>query len=240
MFSSYLIIILILLICSSVSVWLGKLTTMAGIAGCIVGLLIYTGAGYTGIAMLGTFFILGTSATAIGHSRKQRLGLAEQNKGRRTTAQVFANAGIASLLALLMIVMPGNSELLRLMIAGSLASATADTLSSELGNVYGKVFYNIITFRKDRRGLDGVVSAEGTAAGVFGSTAISLVYATGSGHTMQIIFIVIAGTLGNLFDSVLGATLERKHYVNNNVVNFLNTAIAALIICCIYLIANAS
>jgi uncharacterized membrane protein len=41
--------------------------------------------------------------------------------------------------------------------------------------------------------------------------------------------VIISGTAGNLFDSVLGATLERKGYIKNNLVNFLNTVFAALV-----------
>jgi uncharacterized membrane protein len=41
--------------------------------------------------------------------------------------------------------------------------------------------------------------------------------------------IVFAGVMGNLADSVLGAALERRHYIGNDTVNFLNTLFAALV-----------
>ena len=238
MLSNYWIIITILLIGSIVSVFAVKLTVLAGVTGFIVGLLIFIGAGYPGIAMLAAFFLLGTLATSWGMGRKQRLGLAEKNKGKRTAGQVIANAGVAAITGLLVIAIPTSADLFRLMLAASLASATADTLSSELGNIYGKRYYNIITFKQETRGLDGAVSLEGTTIGIFGSLCIALIYAIGFRTTTQILSVVIAGTIGNLFDSVLGATLERKRCLNNNAVNFLNTAIAALTACFFSLLTN--
>lgn len=230
MFSNYWLIISILFICAILSVKAKKLTATAGLTGFITGLLVFAGAAYTGISMVAAFFLLGTSATSWGIRYKQGLGLAEKNKGKRTAGQVIANAGVAAILGLLAAAIPEYAELFRLMMAASLASATADTLSSELGNIYGKKFYNIITFKNDRRGLDGVVSIEGTLTGIAGSICIAIVYAIGFGLNSSFLLIVIAGTTGNLFDSFLGATLERKNYVGNNAVNFLNTAIAAFVI----------
>jgi uncharacterized protein (TIGR00297 family) len=115
------------------------------------------------------------------------------------------------------------------MIAGSFSAATADTLSSELGNLYGKNYYNIINFKKDRQGLDGVISLEGTLCGVGGSILIAFVYSLSTNFSFDFIAIIIAGTIGNIADSVLGATLERKKLLNNNAVNFINTAVGAAV-----------
>ncbi len=181
---------------------------------------IYLGAGYTGLAMLGIFFILGSSATSYKVKLKQNLGLAEINKGRRTASQALANAGMAALMGIFAWVYPAQASGFRLMLAAGFAAATADTLSSELGNIYGRRFYNIRTWQKDTRGLDGVVSLEGTAFGIAGSIIISLVYAAGFGWSKQVYWIILAGTAGNIFDSWLGATLERRGYLSNDVVNF--------------------
>ncbi len=73
-------------------------------------------------------------------SAKQKVGLAEKNKGRRTAGQVIANAGVAAILGILAMFYPAKVNLFRLMTAAAIASAAADTLSSELGNIYGKTF----------------------------------------------------------------------------------------------------
>jgi uncharacterized protein (TIGR00297 family) len=114
--------------------------------------------------------------------------------------------------------------------AGAFSSATADTLSSELGTVYGKKFYNILTFQKDKKGLDGVVSFEGTGIGIAGSAVMATIYCLGAGWSLAFLWIVIAGTIGNLCDSVLGATVERRQIIGNDVVNFLNTLIGAMVL----------
>jgi uncharacterized protein (TIGR00297 family) len=149
---------------------------------------------------------------------------------------VLANAGIGGIAGLLVLLYPQLTHLLALMMAASFASATADTLSSELGTVYGKRFYNIISLKPDQRGLDGVISLEGTLTGIAGSCVIAIIYAIGFGWDLNLIWIVVAGTIGNLSDSVMGSLLERKHYIGNNTVNFLNTLIAALVMLLLYFI----
>ncbi|MDJ1472399.1 DUF92 domain-containing protein [Xanthocytophaga flava] len=234
----YILVLLILLTGITLSIKAQKLTTPAAITGGLLGFLVFLGAGFPGLIMMASFFVMGTLATSWRSAYKASMGLAEENKGRRKASQVIANAGVGGILGLLNWLFPYQSELFQLMLAASFASASSDTLSSELGNVYGKRFYNVISFKPDNRGLDGVVSLEGTLLGMLGSCIIAGIYGLGFGWTWNLVWIVIAGTVGNLSDSVLGATMERKQYLSNDAVNFLNTLIGASTAMLIYSIVS--
>lgn len=227
--TDYWILWLIVLAGVLLSIQFKKLTPVAAATGGLVSVCVFAGAGYTGIWVMAAFFVTGVLVTAWKLETKQRNGLAETDKGRRRAGQVLANAGAPALIGILAYSHILNETTAPLLIAACFASATADTVSSELGNVYGKRFYNILSFRKDQRGLNGVISVEGTLFGLAGSTLIALIYAVGFGWSRQLIIIILAGTAGNLMDSILGGTMERKHYLNNNAVNFLNTCFAAMI-----------
>ena len=233
----YLIVISVLGAGMYLSVRANKLTLSAALVGGLVGFLVFLGGGFAGLSMLATFFVLGTLATSHQLTYKVTQGLAEQNKGKRKASQVLANGGIAALAGLLAWGFPQKAELFRLMLAASLASATSDTLSSELGNVYGRRFYNVLTFQPDQKGLDGVISLEGTLWGLAGACVIALLYALGFGWSLHLLWIVAGATVGNLSDSVLGVTLERKHRLSNDVVNLLNTLIGALAVLPFYYLA---
>ena len=225
----YWIVIGCLLVGMFMSVRARKLNVTGALTGGVLGFAIFLGAGLPGLVMLGTFFIVGSVATSWKLTDKIAAGLAEANKGRRTAFQVMANAGVAGLAGLLAWLYPGQADLFQLMLAASFASATADTCASELGNVYGRHFYNILTWRRDTRGLDGVISLEGTLLGFLGSCLIGGIYALGWGWDWPVVWILLAGTIGNLVDSILGGSLERSGYLKNDAVNFLNTFVAALV-----------
>ena len=236
-FISQYFIYAILLAGAALSTKMQKLTVTGGIMGFIVSVLIFNGAGYTGLAMLALFFIAGSAATGWQAGKKQSTGMTEANSQRRTAAQVVANGGAAAILGGAAWLYPASAHLLQPAIAGSLAAATADTLSSELGTLYGRRFYDIVTFKSAKGGADGVVSIEGTLIGVLGAVAIATVYAIGLGYNNLVWIILFAGVTGNLIDSVLGATLERTHLIGNNTVNFLNTctgSIICLLVSCIF------
>lgn len=224
--SPYLPLVLLLLLAVMVlSVKARKLTLAAAFMALAIGLSVLQAAQLKGVAMLMAFF--GLSVLATSHKKNLKIKLNSENKDHtgRNTGQVIANGGIAGLMGLLAIIDPVHSASYQLMMAASLASALSDTLSSELGMVYGRHYYNIVSLKKDENGKDGVVSLEGTFIGAAGALIIALIY---SGFSKQIWVILAAGIFGNLCDSILGATLEQKQLIGNNTVNFLNTLIAAL------------
>ena len=205
----------------------GKLTLAGTLTAGLVALAIFAGARFTGIGMLAAFFGLSVLATSYRKTEKDRFNHNITHPEKRNTGQVLANGSVACILGLLMYIVRDMASLFSVLMAAALASATADTLSSELGTVFGKRFYNIITLKKDTAGLDGVVSLEGTLIGVAGALAIAVIYALFFGWGISLLLIIAAGFTGNLVDSVLGAWLERRGLIGNNVVNFLNTAVGA-------------
>jgi uncharacterized protein (TIGR00297 family) len=206
-----------------------KLTVAGAVTAAIISVAIFTGTGFPGIILLACFFIAATFATSWRFDKKSTLGLSEKDHGRRDSFQVLANGGMAGLLGFAAAFLPAYNYLILIILASSLSSATADTISSELGSVYGKKFVNILTFRADRRGENGVVSLEGFLFGILGSSIIALAFGLSAGFELKpILIIIISGTIGNVVDSILGATLERTGKIKNDGVNFLNTFCASL------------
>ena len=226
---SYIFLAIFLFIGVVESIRHRKLTTGGAVTGGLIGFCIFIAAGWFGIMMLAAFFLLGTLATSWKRKQKSIAGMAQDRGGQRNFGQVVANGGVAGVLGAMALFLPQQKDALAFLIAGSFSAAIADTLSSELGTVYGKHFYNIATWKSDRKGLDGVVSLEGFLLGVLGSTIIAIIYTIGFGWSNRLIWIVVAGTAGNLVDSILGATLERNGIIRNDAVNFVNTLTGALV-----------
>ncbi|RYF99549.1 MAG: DUF92 domain-containing protein, partial [Chitinophagaceae bacterium] len=199
--NDYFLLAAILIVGMSYSILAKKLTVAAAIIGGILATVIFAAAGYPGIAMMSAFFLLASAASGWKQSFKQEF-TNPQDKAARKSFQVVANTGLPVIAGLIIIIIPGLTELMLLAMAAGFASATADTLSSELGTVYGRRFLNIITFQPEKRGLDGVVSLEGILIGILGSCIIASIFSSGFGWNRNFFLIVIAGTAGNLLDSV--------------------------------------
>ncbi len=170
-------------------------------------------------------FVLTVAATRAGYHRKQQLGTAEE-PGGRSGSQVLANLAVATSAALLATYV--HKPLLMFGCAGALAEAAADTISSEMGQALGSEPVLITSIRPVPVGTNGGVSGPGTLAGIAAAAIVAgvtvLVHAVpGYGFAIA----AIAGIAGMLFDSVLGATLERARALNNDQVNFSSTLFAA-------------
>ena len=203
----------------------------------------------TGLVPVLAVLLLTGLATRFGHRHKVRLGTAEKKHGRGA-AQVAANVGLAAVLidptvqSALATVYVNNAVstacFLTLGLA-ALAEAAADTVSSELGQVIGGTPRMLTTLRKVEPGTDGGVTLAGTAAGM-AAAAIVAFAGTLALHGGPLTFALswAAAVFGLLFDSLLGATLERNGWLNNDAVNFLSTASAAAFAMIILLLTHAT
>ena len=164
-------------------------------------------------------FLLTYIATKIGRAQKDRLGTSESRRGRNA-AQVAANLGIAALAASLIGILEGEHSpaLAGLLATAALAEAAADTVSSEIGQVFGGQPRMLTTFRKVEPGTDGAITLVGTLAGILAAAtvaAISCLAASAiTAHPWDWLFFTVAlaaAVFGLLFDSLLGATLEPRN-----------------------------
>ncbi|MAF10163.1 hypothetical protein CMK11_06890 [Candidatus Poribacteria bacterium] len=189
-------------------------------AGVCVGTAVYVGVGWRGFLCLATFFVIGTLATRVGRVDKAP-------HGARTVRHVLANGAVPAGCALAALLFPNHVEALSGAFAGALAAATADTLSSEIGQVYGGAPYLLTTLRRVPVGENGGVTVVGTGAGLAGAAVLAIV-AVSLGVANSMAAVVVAGAVGNVADSALGATLERRGVMSNAGVNVACTVAGAV------------
>lgn len=210
--------------------------TKSGVAGAILtGTAIFGFGGWTWGIVLIAFFV---SSTALSHFRRaDKVPMSEKfAKGeRRDLAQTLANGGFGALLAIAVLVfvdLPGQPRqgnllyvYLTLAYFGAMASANADTWATELGVLSQTPPRLITTGRPVAPGTSGGITAYGTLAALAGSAFIGLtaflliqvaaVATTGSLllSDLPVLWIAsLAGLVGSLFDSLLGATIQAMYW----------------------------
>jgi len=199
------------------------------LAGILLGTAIWAFVGWQGFALLFAFVALGTAATRVGYEEKARRRLAQERGGRRGARNAFAKVTVPALAALLAAT-TGRFELFALAMAGALATAAADTCSSEIGQLYGRRAILLTTLRPVPRGTGGAVSLEGTAAGLAAALAIAaLGAALGLFAWTAAPWVALAAVVANALESVAGATLEERGLLDNDGVNFLSSLAGALV-----------
>jgi uncharacterized protein (TIGR00297 family) len=208
--------------------YLSSTVTVSGaICGAALGIAIVVTAGWGGWALLLATFALAVITSRLGLRRKTLLGIAEGRGGRRGAGNAFANTGVAAAAAALgaLSYAPQPADVA---FVAALAAGGSDTVASEIGKVWGRRTFLISTFRQVPPGTSGAVSAEGTAAGLLGALALGAFgVACGLVPAWTLPAVVAGATVGSVAESVMGATLEGPGVLNNDVLNFLNTAIAA-------------
>jgi uncharacterized protein (TIGR00297 family) len=206
----------------------GRTVTMPGaICGAAIGTIIAITAGWGGWGLLLATFMLAVVSSRLGLRKKTLLGIAEARGGRRGAGNAIANTGVAAAAAILGALTYAH-DAGRVAFVAALAAGGSDTVASEIGKAWGRRTILVPTLAPVPPGTSGAVSAEGTAAGLIAALALAaLGSAFGLVPFTMAPAIVVAATIGSFAESVLGATLEGPGIVNNDVLNFVNTAIAA-------------
>ena len=181
------------------------------------------------------FFFLGGLFTRYKYEFKKSRGIAESKGGVRGYKNVFSNSLAALALAVGVKVFPSYAMLLLPAYLGSIATATGDTLASEIGQTWKGEPIMITTFKKVRPGTDGGVTTLGEFAAFAGAGTIALLSLMFWKNDMGLAFAVLAGGfIGTNIDSLFGATLQQKGYLSNNGVNLFATISGAIVSAILY------
>jgi uncharacterized protein (TIGR00297 family) len=199
------------------------------IVGAVIGIAIFVSLGWQGWVLLLVTFLAASTASRTGLARKQALGIAEAREGRRGPGNAIANTGVAAIAAVLA-GLDVHPRAATFAFVAALAAAGSDTIASEIGKAYGRRTFLLTTFGRVPPGTSGALSVEGTIAGLLGAALLGgVAIALGLLAASSLLLVVVSATIGSLVESWLGATLEEPGILNNDVLNFINTTVAAAV-----------
>jgi uncharacterized protein (TIGR00297 family) len=217
---------------------LNLVTRSGAILGFVLGVAVYVGGGYKTFLILIAFFLLGSAATRMGYAKKLARGTAESRGGARSWREAAANSVVGAFFAILAVTTPYAAASLVALVA-AFAEAAGDTVSSEIGQWISERAYRMTTFEPVPAGESGGVSIAGTLAGLAAAALVVLLgYALGlcgppddSTHSAKFGAGIALGAsiAGNILDSLLGDTLERRKLLPNDLVNFAGTSFAGAV-----------
>ena len=194
--------------------WRQALSASGVLGAFVTGSLIFGLGGWEWGLLLIVFF-LSSSALSFYRAREKAQVAEKFSKGhRRDLVQALANAGVATVLAILSRFW--SNRLWPIACAGAFAAVNADTWATELGVLAPRLPRLITSGRAVEVGTSGAISGVGTLAALGGALFIALFGAgaaliEGGGARVAgalLLAATVGGLAGSLVDSLLGATVQ--------------------------------
>lgn len=176
---------------------------------------LFTGSMYF-IAFL-MFMSIGSLASKYKSKIKEKKGVIQTTRG---LGNVLGNGLIPFLFILVEIITQRHIFLAGFF--GSIATANADTLASEIGMLSNKKPRLITNLKKVEHGTNGAISLLGELSAFGGALLISIIPLMYLNNYAIIVSVssLLAGFIGSNFDSLIGAVVERRGLIGNNETNF--------------------
>jgi uncharacterized protein (TIGR00297 family) len=227
------------------------------IAGIIIGTIVLAGGGWSWLIIIMSFFTISAISTHLKYEYKRKMGFSQEKGGARGWRNTVANGSIAACTSF--VALYSSNPLLTAAFIGSVATSTADTLSTEIGLLSRRRPRLITTFRKVGAGTSGGVSLLGEIMLIGGSIMIGGLSFLLNVSTVSLTWIItislISGLIGSTVDSLLGATVQGMYrcvvcgtvtetnihherpaakikglaLIENNIVNLISTGVGALV-----------
>lgn len=243
----------------------GSLAKSGVIGALIVGTLTFGFGGWQWGVLLAVFFVSSSLLSHFKEPEKRRAAEKFDKGSRRDLGQTLANGGLGAGVALLSALFP--AAIWFPMFVGIMATVTADTWATELGTLSKRPPRLITSGRVVEVGTSGGVSLLGTAVSLLGGLLIGLVASLlwpELSVWAGVLIGALSGLAGSLFDSFLGATVQRIYYcevcateterrrhkcghearplrgwswLNNDLVNLLASAFGGLVAPALWLLA---
>ncbi|HXW94974.1 MAG TPA: DUF92 domain-containing protein [Nitrososphaerales archaeon] len=196
------------------AVLLNTIDARGFLASTTVGFAVMYGGGISWFVIVAVFFSLGVVFTLYKYGYKRRLGSAQGKGGARNWPHILANGGLASIAAIWNLGNPGIVP--AAIFLGAVSTSAADTVATELGLLsHSQPMLISHPSRAVPPGTSGGVTALGFVGATFASIVIGIM-ALALGilpHPYLILPVcVVGGVFGATFDSLVGATVQRKGY----------------------------
>ena len=197
------------LIMGGLSYRLRLLSLSGALAAVALGIPVFGFGGWMWAVPMLAFFLLSNLLGKVGKARKAQFDLVFEKGGQRDIYQVLANGGVAGVIAVIYAV-TGRVDLFPLYCT-ALAAAAADTWATELGTLAKGTPRLVTTFRKVPAGTSGGITITGLVSASAGAMSVALSGWFFYGDFYTVFLVTFCGSLGSMFDSFFGATIQAQY-----------------------------